>query len=676
MNKKNSNNKENPQVKIAALQAKINEHNYQYHVLANPLISDAQYDELFEQLKELEAQFPEFVTFDSPTQRVGAAPLKAFKEVQHDVPMLSLDNAFTDQQIEAFDQRIREKLHSEQLIEYICEPKLDGVAISLRYIQGVLSQAATRGDGSRGEDVTENIKTIKMVPLRLRGSNLPDVLDVRGEVYLPLKGFEKFNEAARKQGEKEFANPRNAAAGSLRQLNSKITALRPLEIFFYGTGLVQAGKFPERHSDVLKQLADWGLRINPLIKVVRGFEACLQFYQKILKTRVTLPYEIDGVVYKVNHLALQKKLGFVTRAPRFAIAHKFPAEEAFTTITDVEFQVGRTGALTPVARLTPVHVRGVTVSNATLHNMDEINRKDIHIGDTVIVRRAGDVIPEVFAVIKDKRPPSAKKIIMPHQCPVCGSAIEQIAGEAVARCSGGLFCSAQRKEALRHFASRHAFDIEGLGERLVDQLVEANLAQTIADLYHLKLEDLINLDRMGKKSAENLLKELESSKLTTFPRFLYALGIREVGVATAKQLALHFNTLENLLDASVETLQNVSDVGPIVAAHVAHFFHEPHNRKVIQQLLDVGVNWPKLEKQTDLPLTSQTFVITGTLISMSRDEATERLESLGAKVANSVSKKTSYVIVGSDAGSKLEKAKTLNIPCLDEESFQDFIKNL
>lgn len=660
--------------KIAQLREKIDEHNYQYHVLDAPLISDAEYDQLFLQLKSLENEFPDLVTPDSPTKRVGAVPLKSFSEVTHAVAMLSLDNAFVDQDVFDFDKRIHDRLKTNQIIEYCCEPKLDGLAISLHYENGLLVQAATRGDGMVGEDVTENIKTIRMIPLRLRGSHIPRRIEVRGEIFISKKGFEKLNLQAAKKGEKQFANPRNAAAGSVRQLDSQITASRPLEIFCYGIGLIEGVSFPETHSGMLKFLGTLGLRVNPLIKVVKGVNECISYYNKISEKRDQLPYEIDGVVYKVNQLNEQEKLGFISRAPRWAIAHKFPAEEVDTIIEAVEFQVGRTGALTPVARLKPVHVHGVTVSNATLHNMDEIKRKDIHIGDAVIVRRAGDVIPEIVSVITAKRPAHAKKIILPKQCPVCHSSIEQVESEAVARCTGGLFCASQRKEMIKHFASRKAMDIEGLGDKLVEQLVDKKLIHSAADIYDLSQTQLENLDRMGEKSAQNILDELEKSKKTTFARFLYALGIREVGEATAKQLALHFKTLDAFKSATEDELQSVSDVGPVVAAHIAHFFHEPHNLEVIAKLIQSGVHWDEVQVSSHQPLLGKTFVITGTLSDLSRDEAKEQLEKLGGKVSGSVSSKTSYLVVGVEPGSKLDKAKELGIEILDDNAFCEFLK--
>jgi DNA ligase (NAD+) len=656
------------EAEIESLRQAINEHNYRYHVLDDPVILDAEYDKLFQQLKALEAAHPELITTTSPTQRVGAAPLAAFQSVQHNVPMLSIDNAFTEEDMVAFDKRITERLHLHHPIEYCCEPKMDGLAISLRYVEGRLTQAATRGDGVTGEDVTENIKTIKMIPLVLRGQHHPTILDVRGEIFISKKGFEALNREAEETGSKVFANPRNAAAGSIRQLDPRIAAKRPLEIYCYGIGVCEGIILPETQYGILQQLSDWGMRVSPLIRVAKGAAACFQYYQEIEAKRDSLPYEIDGVVYKVNSLSAQEKLGFLSRAPRWAIAHKFQAEEATTLIEDVDFQVGRTGALTPVARLKPVSVHGVTVSNATLHNMDEIKRKDIRIGDTVIVRRAGDVIPEVASVITAKRPKQAKEIILPKHCPVCHALVELIEGEAIARCTGGLFCTAQQKETIRHFASRRAMDIEGLGDKLVNQLVDVGLISTIADIYHLKQSALADLERMGEKSAFNLLEQIEHSKKTTFPRFLYALGIREVGEATAKQLAIHFKTLPDLEKATQADLEQVPDIGPVVAEHIAHFFKQAHNRDVIQALLKAGITWETPKDAHHLPLAGKTFVITGTLNSLSRDEAKAALEKQGAKVTDSVSKKTSYLVLGAEPGSKYEKAKALGITILDEEA--------
>lgn len=660
---------------VEHLRKEINEHNYHYYVLDNPTISDAEFDKLFKKLQELEDKYPDLVTHDSPTQRVGATPLKMFAQVEHQIPMLSLGNAFSDEEVNAFNQRIRERLKTNHIIEYACEPKLDGLAVSIRYEKGILKQGATRGDGFTGEDITENIRTIPSVPLHLRGDDYPDVLEVRGEVFMSKEGFNKLNALAEKKGEKIFVNPRNAAAGSVRQLNPQITASRPLAIFCYGVGVVKGYHLPEKQSEILELLKKWGLRVNPEVKVVQGIEKCIAYHKSMSEKRSKLPYEIDGVVYKVNEIELQKNLGFVSRAPRWAIAHKFPAEEVATTIESVEFQVGRTGALTPVARLKPVFVSGVTVSNATLHNMDEIHRKDIHIGDKVIVRRAGDVIPEVVSVLKQHRPKDIIKIHLPKTCPVCHSAIEQIEGEAVARCSGGLICAAQRKEAIKHFASRRAMDIEGLGDKLVDQLVNVGLVETVADLYSLTLDQVANLDRMAEKSAENLLAALEKSKKTTLARFLYALGIREVGEATAKHLAQHFGDLDPLIEATEDVLQKISDIGPIVSKHIVAFFSEKHNRNVIHKLIKAGVHWEKVKvSKQDLPLKDQTFVLTGTLHSLTRDEAKEKLESLGAKVTGSVSAKTNYVVVGEDPGSKLTKAKELKVTTMDEKEFLHFLK--
>lgn len=665
---------ENIKLEMQQLRQEIEEHNYHYYVQDAPIIADEKYDQLFQRLQQLEKDYPQFASADTPTKRVGSTPLKAFSQVKHDVPMLSLDNAFTEQDIFAFDQRVRDRLHVTHDIAYCCEPKLDGVAVSIRYQDGKLYRAATRGDGETGEDVTENIKTIKMIPLALRGKNYPRQLEVRGEVYMTKKGFEKLNANAEKSGGKIFANPRNAAAGSLRQLDSHITASRPLEIYFYGIGVVSDPKLPDEQFALLQQLSDWGLRINPLIKVVSNAEQGLQFYKNIQAKREKLLYEIDGVVYKVNDLNLQKQLGFATRAPRWAIAHKFPAQEVFTTINDVFFSVGRTGAITPIARLEPVHVSGVIVSNATLHNMDEIRRKDIHIGDTVIVRRAGDVIPEVYAVVQERRPQHVKKIHLPKNCPICHSAVEQIEDEAVAKCSGGLICPAQREGSIKHFAGRRAMNIEGLGEKLVEQLVQTKLVHSVADIYTLTLAQLSQLDRMGKKSAENLLAEIEKSKNTTLPRFLYSLGIPGVGEATAKVLAKHFKTLAAVRAATEEALQVVNDIGPVVAAYIANFFRESHNQDIIKKLIRAGIHWEEIISKHNLPLSGKTFVITGTLSDMSRESAKERLENLGAKVAGSVSNKTNYLVVGADPGSKLDKAKELDVAILFDKEFHRFLK--
>lgn len=660
--------------KVETLRDKLNQYNYEYYALDNPSVSDAEYDKLLRELQAIENEHPDCITPDSPTQRVGAAPLKSFAEVQHDIPMLSIDNAFSDEEVLDFDERVRDRLGLDADVMYSCEPKLDGLAVSLRYENGVFVRGSTRGDGTTGEDVTENLRTIRALPLRLQGTDYPDVLEVRGEVYMSKSGFVKLNTEAAKKGEKVFANPRNAAAGSLRQLDSHITASRPLSLYCYGIGVVEGKKMPDHHSDILNVIQHWGMPVSPEVKVVKGIEACLQYHKNLGEKRAALPYDIDGVVYKVNSIKDQIELGFVSRAPRWALAHKFPAEQVNTVIESVEFQVGRTGALTPVARLKPVSVAGVTVSNATLHNMDEVLRKDIHIGDTVVIQRAGDVIPEVVSVVHTVESHHRKKITLPKECPICHSAVVQVEGEAIARCSGGLFCPAQRKEAIKHFASRRALDIEGLGDKLVDQLVEQKLITNVADLYALSLTQLADLDRMGEKSAQNILDALEKSKKTTLPRFLHALGIREVGEATAKTLANHFGDLQPIIEATEEDLLAINDIGPVVAQYIVSFFKEPHNEKVIQQLRQAGIHWPVIDvSHRKQSLAGQTYVLTGTLEKMTREEAKEKLENLGAKVAGSVSSKTTAVIVGADAGSKLKKAKELDIPIMDEDAFLAFL---
>ncbi len=652
---------------LEALRGQLRYHNHRYYVLDDPQIPDAEYDRLFRELQALEAAHPEWVTADSPTQRVGAAPLDEFGEVKHAIPMLSLGNVFSDGELLAFDKRIHDRLKSVGVIDYVAEPKLDGLAISLLYENGLYVRAATRGDGETGEDVTENVRTIKSVPLRLLGEGWPARLEVRGEIYMPKAGFEAFNAKMRAMGEKTFVNPRNAAAGSLRQLDPRLTAQRPLDIFCYAIGLVEGGVMPETHFAILQQLKGWGFRVCTEIEQVQGVEGCLGYFQHIGAKRSRLPYDIDGVVYKVNDLAMQQELGFISRAPRWAVAHKFPAQEEMTELEGVDFQVGRTGALTPVARLKPVFVGGVTVSNATLHNMDEIERKDVRIGDFVIVRRAGDVIPEVARVILERRPPDAQAIAMPVHCPVCGSEVQRPAGEAVARCTGGLYCPAQVKEAIKHFASRKAMNIDGLGDKMVEQLFDAGLIRHVDDLYSLDVDAVAALERMGKKSAENLLAALENSKATTLERFIYALGIRNAGEGTAKGLARHFGSLEAIQAASEETLKLVPDIGVIVAANVAQFFAEAHNRDTIQHLRELGVHWSNYQAKPAeaLPLAGKTYVITGTL-SRSRDDIKADLEALGAKVSGSVSKKTTALIAGENAGSKLEKAESLGVPVLDE----------
>ncbi|MBI3773559.1 MAG: NAD-dependent DNA ligase LigA [Gammaproteobacteria bacterium] len=658
------------EAQIKQLRDEINYHNYLYYVLDAPEIPDAEYDRLLRNLQQLETAHPELITSDSPTQRIGAKPVKEFGEVKHRLPMLSLDNAFSDEEVKDFDRRVRERLGVDW-VEYTAEPKLDGLAVSIRYEDGILVQAATRGDGVTGEDVTHNVRTIPSIPLKLFGKDYPKLLEVRGEIYMPKHGFEELNRCAREKGEKEFANPRNAAAGSLRQLDPRITATRSLAFYCYGVGDVQDGKLPADHYSMLKQLREWGIRVSPEIKRVKGVTALLDYFKAIGDQRVNLEYDIDGVVYKVNRLDQREELGFVARAPRWAVAHKFPAQEEMTTVLDIEVQVGRTGAITPVARLEPVFVGGVTVSNATLHNEDEVRRKDVRIGDTVIVRRAGDVIPEVASVVLSRRPSNARIFQMPDKCPICGSEVIKPEGEAIARCTGGLFCSAQRKEAIRHFASRRAMDIEGLGEKLIDQLVEKNLIEDIADLYSLTVDQVAGLERMAEKSAMNLIDALEHSKQTTLPRFLYAIGIREVGEATAQTLAQHFGSLEAIEQASEEQLQETPDVGPVVAAHIHAFFKQRHNLEVIEKLRRTGVHWPTMPKRAvaQQPLAGKTFVLTGTLMSLTRDEAKEKLQSLGAKVAGSVSKKTDYVVAGAEAGSKLAKAEELGIPILEEDEF-------
>lgn len=660
-----------------ALRQELQRHNHLYHVLDAPEVSDAEFDALLRELRELEAAYPELITPESPTQRVGAAPLTAFGEVQHRLPMLSLDNAFADEDVVAFDRRVRERLGllpTAPAVAYSAEPKMDGLALSVTYVEGVLTQAATRGDGTTGEDVTHNVRTIASVPLQLMGNDWPRLLEVRGEVYLPVAKFEDFNRRAALAGEKTFVNPRNAAAGSLRQLDPRITAQRPLEAVFYALGVVEGERtpLPRHHVAAMAALRRWGLSTSKLQQAVVGVEGLLHYYREMGERRPGLPFQIDGVVYKVDDYALQERLGFVSRAPRWAVAHKFPAEEAFTTVRGIEWQVGRTGAITPVARLEPVFVGGVTVSNATLHNLDELTRKDVRVGDTVVMRRAGDVIPEVARVLFDRRPLGTVPAALPESCPVCSSPVAREDGEAVARCTGGLHCGAQRKEALKHFASRRALDIQGLGTELVDQLVDAGLVHTPADLYSLALEPLLGLERMGEKSATKLLQAIAASKATTLPRFLFGLGIRNVGEATALQLATHFGSLEALRAADAVAVREVPDIGPVIAEQVAAFFHDPHNLEVVDALLAAGLHWPAplaKEASGSLPFAGKTFVLTGTLAGQSRDEAGDRIRALGGKVSGSVSKKTDYVVAGSDAGSKLAKAEALGVAVLDEAAF-------
>jgi DNA ligase (NAD+) len=656
---------------LAKLRQVIEQHNYNYYVLVNPSIPDAEYDRLFHELQQIEHRFPQLVTADSPTQRVGAPPLKAFSQITHRIPMLSLGNALEDAEMTAFDRRMREDLGVD-CVEYAVEPKFDGLAVSLRYENGILMTGATRGDGYVGEDITLNLRTIRAIPLHLTADPLPAVLEVRGEVLMLKTDFMKLNQQQRENGEKEFANPRNAAAGSLRQLNSGITAARRLTFFAYGIGIGEGSTVPkDKHSHIMEFLAALHFPVAPECGVVKGLDALQQYYHDVGSQRDQLPYEIDGVVYKVNSLAQQEKLGFVSRAPRFALAHKFPAQEAVTELLDIDVQVGRTGALTPVARLKPVIVGGVTVTNATLHNADEINRKNIMIHDSVVVRRAGDVIPEVVSVVLEKRPSNAKPFDMPDHCPVCGAKAVRLPGETVVRCIGGLFCPAQQKQAIMHFASRRAMDIEGLGEKLVAQLVDNAMIRTPADLYKLGLSALSGLARMAEKSASNIVAAIEKSKNTTLARFIYALGIRNVGETTAKELARHFGSLDSLMCANIEDLQQVTDIGPVVAQSTVDFFSEPHNREVIEQLRFCGLRWIERANKTGesaqhLTLAGKTFVLTGTLPHMTREEAREKIEKLGGKVVGSVSSKTDYVIAGADPGSKYDKAVKFGIKILDE----------
>jgi DNA ligase (NAD+) len=667
------------QLQIHKLRQQIERHNYQYYVLDDPVVPDAEYDRLFRELQKIEQDYPRLVTPESPTQRVGAAPLKAFSQVTHEIPMLSLGNAFEETEVEAFDRRVCEG-SSVDMVEYAVEPKFDGLAVSLCYEQGVLKTGATRGDGNAGEDITLNLRTIKSIPLHLTAENIPPLLEVRGEVLMLKADFLKLNQRQRDKGEKEFANPRNAAAGSLRQLNPAVTATRHLAFFAYGIGRIEGGQMPkDTHSDVMAYLISLHFPVAKECKVVTGLQALLTYYYEIGAMRDDLPYDIDGVVYKVNALSQQEKLGFVSRAPRFAIAHKFPAQEAMTRVLDIDVQVGRTGALTPVARLEPVFVGGVTVTNATLHNADEIKRKDVRIGDTVIVHRAGDVIPEVVSVVLAQRPAQTLSFVMPAQCPVCGARAVRLEGETVVRCSGGLFCPAQQKQAIIHFVSRRALDIEGLGDKLVEQLVDNAVVRTPVDLYKLGVAALMNLERLAEKSVDNILQAIEKSKQTTLARFIYALGIRNVGETTAKVLALHYGSLDRLMDAELENLQIVPDVGPIVAQSIVSFFAEPHNREVIEQMRLSGVCWQEhdgkpIPTAAETAVSGKTFVLTGTLPTMSREDAKQEIEAQGGKVTGSVSKKTDYVVVGADPGSKYDKALSLGITILDEEKLHALLK--
>jgi len=658
------------QQQINQLRSQLRHHEYQYHVLDAPEVPDAEYARLMRELRQLEEQHPELITPDSPTQRVGAAPLSAFDQVKHQVPMLSLDNVFDEESFLSFYKRVQDRLKISTALTFCCELKLDGLAVSLLYENGELVQAATRGDGTTGENITMNVRTIRAIPLRLTGENIPARLEVRGEVFMPQPGFEALNDEARRTGGKVFANPRNAAAGSLRQLDPRITAKRPLTFFCYGVGALEGSTLPSSHLQRLLQFKQWGLPVSDRVKLCTGSDEVLAFYRQVEQDRAHLGFDIDGVVVKIDSLETQETLGFVARAPRWATAFKFPAQEQITQVKDVEFQVGRTGAITPVARLEPVLVAGVMVSNATLHNADEIERLGLRIGDTVVVRRAGDVIPQVVGIIADQRPEDAREVVFPTHCPVCNSDVERVEGEAVARCTGGLFCGAQRKEALKHFVSRRALDIDGMGDKIIDQLVEKEYVKTPADLFRLSAGIMTGLDRMGPKSAQNLAKALEKAKETTFARFLYALGIREVGEATAANLASHYGSIDALRAADVDSLKQVQDVGDVVAKHVVNFLAEDHNIKVIDDLLTF-VHWPApqviVAEEIDSPIAGKVLVLTGSLSILSRDEAKDRLTALGAKVTGSVSKKTDMVIAGEAAGSKLAKALELGIQVIDEE---------
>ena len=653
-------------VEIERLRGEINHHNYAYHSLDAPEVSDFEFDALFRALKALESDHPELITKDSPTQRVGSTPLTTHAQVTHELPMLSLDNAFSEQDIVDFEKRIAARLNISESIEFACEPKIDGVAVSLLYEDGRLLRGATRGDGTTGEDITQNVRTIESIPLRLLGDDYPSRLEVRGEIYFPRSAFEKMNALAEARGERAFANPRNAAAGSLRQLDARLTAERKLSMFCYSVGLVEGSQLSERHSEIIQRLKNWGLRTNPLIEVRTGAKGCSNFFADICNQRDALDYDIDGVVFKVDRMQLQAELGVLTRTPRWAMAHKFPPEEGTSILSDVEFQIGRTGAITPVARIEPVKVGGVTISNVTLHNMDEVERLNLMVGDSVVIHRAGDVIPKVVSVLVNRRPPDAQRIVLPSECPACGSDI--VREEVIAKCINGRDCPGQRKEAIRHFASRLGMDIEGLGEKLVDQLVEVTLIETPADLFELTKEQLVELERMGSKSADNLLVALENSKETTLPRFIYSLGIEEVGESTAKSLADYFRDLAPLRNSSIDDFQSISDIGPIVAENIFRFIHDEDNKQLIERLIACGVHWEtEIERELDQVLEGQTCVLTGSLSSLTRNEAKVSLQSLGAKVVGSVSVKTTFVVAGDAAGSKLAKAQALGVKIVTED---------
>ena len=664
-----------PAARVLELKETLERYNYRYHALDDPEVPDAEYDRLMLELRALEAAHPQLLTPDSPTQRVGAAPVAAFGTVKHRLAMLSLDNAFSEEEVRDFDRRIHERLGRADPISYSAEPKLDGLAVSARYEDGNYVQGATRGDGETGEDITQNLRTIKALPLKLRADPPPRVLEVRGEVFMPLAGFKRFNAEAIARGEKSFVNPRNAAAGSLRQLDPKMTAARPLDLFIYGLGIVEGAAMPPLHSATLQVLRKWGFKICPQSRVVLGADGCLDYYREIGELRAQLPYQIDGVVYKVDDLDLQRQMGFVSRAPRWAVAHKFPAEEALTTVRGIEFQVGRTGALTPVARLEPVFVGGVTVSNATLHNMDELTRKDVRVGDTVVIRRAGDVIPEVVRVLAERRVAGAALVALPSVCPVCGSPVVREAEQAIARCTGGRICAAQRKEEIKHFASRRALDIQGLGDKLVEQLVDRDWVRNPADLFGLQQEQLATLDRMGDKSAQKIQSAIQAARQTSLPRFLYALGIRDVGEATALALARHFGEIGALRQAPADAIERVPDVGPVVARNVAAYFQDRDNAAIVDRLLASGITWPDpAPVEAHTALSGKTFVLTGTLEALTREAAEEAIVELGGKVSGSVSKKTHYVVAGAEAGSKLKKAQDLGVTVLDEAAFLKLLK--
>lgn len=664
--------------KLSQLRETLHYHAVRYYVEDNPEIPDAEYDRLMRELLELESQHPELVTADSPSLRVGGKPLEGFAQVIHEIPMLSLDNVFDEKELDAFHKRMQDRIPSAHFNAFCCEPKLDGLAVSLLYENGVLVQAATRGDGSVGENITENVRTISAIPLKLQGKGWPVRLEVRGEVFMPKAGFERLNQQALKKGEKTFVNPRNAAAGSLRQLDSKITAQRPLNFYAYSVGVIEGAELASSHYQRFLQLKGWGLPMCPETRLVSSMDEVKEYYQSILTRRAQLAYEIDGVVIKVDDIELQQKLGFVARAPRWAIAYKFPAQEEITLLNDVEFQVGRTGAITPVAKLEPVFVGGVTVSNATLHNADEIERLGVKIGDSVIIRRAGDVIPQIVSVLLDRRSDTVVDIVFPQYCPVCNSDIERVEGEAVARCTGGLVCQAQRKEALKHFVSRKALDVDGLGEKVIEQLVDKEMVSTPADLFRLKAGQLTVLERMGPKSAQNIVNALNAAKMTTLPRFLYSLGIREVGEATAANLALHFGSLDKIRQATHEELLEVQDVGVIVASHVTSFFEQDKNQRVINELIELGIQWPNIEKPSQdaiLPLLGKVVVLTGSLSKLSRSDAKAALQELGAKVTGSVSKNTDILFAGEAAGSKLVKAQELGIEIRSEQDLLELMKS-